>query len=70
MQVEYLHFVGDFTLLDAVKYCMKEAMTDDTVRHFSAWVERGNLPLFETNLIKVIYLVSYFRLLNILHVQN
>ncbi|XP_029674245.1 uncharacterized protein LOC115242241 [Formica exsecta] len=53
--IEYLHFVGGFTLHDAVKYCMKEAMTDDTIRHYSAWGERGNLPLFDTKLIKVIY---------------
>lgn len=53
--VEYLHFVGGFTLHDAIKYCMKEAMTDDTIRHYSAWGERGNLPLFDTKLIKVIY---------------
>ncbi|XP_067208182.1 uncharacterized protein [Linepithema humile] len=53
--VEYLHFVGGFTLHDAIKYCMKEAITDDAIQHYSAWGERGNLPLFETKLIKAIY---------------
>jgi len=53
--VQYLHFIGGFTLHDTVKYCMKEVMTDDTIKHYSAWGERGNLPLFDTKVIKVIY---------------
>ncbi|XP_011685134.1 PREDICTED: uncharacterized protein LOC105448326 isoform X2 [Wasmannia auropunctata] len=53
--VQYLHFIGGFTLHDTVKYCMKEVMTDDTIKHYSAWGERGNLPLFDTKVIRVIY---------------
>lgn len=55
MQVEYLHFLGGFTLHDAVKFCMKEIMTDETIKNYSAWGERGNLPLFDTKIIKAIY---------------
>ncbi|XP_028046312.2 uncharacterized protein LOC114254391 [Monomorium pharaonis] len=53
--VQYLYFVGGFTLHEAIKYCMKEVMTDDVIRYYSAWGERGNLPLLNTRLIKVIY---------------
>ncbi|XP_071578622.1 uncharacterized protein [Temnothorax nylanderi] len=51
--VQYLHYIGGFTLHDAIKYCMKEVMADETIRNYSAWEERGNLPLFDTKLIKV-----------------
>lgn len=54
-QVEYLHFLGGFNLHDAVKYCMKEAIADDAIKHYSAWGERGNFPLFEIKIIKAIY---------------
>ncbi|GAB1860764.1 DUF4806 domain-containing protein [Camponotus japonicus] len=53
--VEYLHFVGGFTLHDAIKHCMREAITDDAIQYYSAWGERGNRPLFETKIIKAIY---------------
>ncbi|KAL6265853.1 hypothetical protein P5V15_002674 [Pogonomyrmex californicus] len=53
--VQYLNFLGSFTLYDAIKYCMKKVITDDTIKHYSAWEERGNLPLFDTKLVKVIY---------------
>lgn len=53
--VKYFKFLGGLTLHDTIKYCFKEGLTDETIRHFSAWGERGNLPLSTTKLIKAIY---------------
>nr|XP_012219776.1 PREDICTED: uncharacterized protein LOC105670692 [Linepithema humile] len=53
--VEYLKFLGGFSVYDAVRFCMKEAISDETIQLYSVWGERGNLPLFDTRLIKVIY---------------
>ncbi|XP_067208565.1 uncharacterized protein [Linepithema humile] len=53
--VEYLKFLGGFSVHDAVRFCMKEAISDETIQLYSVWGERGNLPLFDTRLIKVIY---------------
>ncbi|XP_011707609.1 PREDICTED: uncharacterized protein LOC105462604 [Wasmannia auropunctata] len=53
--VEYFKFLGGLTLHDTIKYCFKERLTDETIRHFSAWGERGNLPLSTTKLIKAVY---------------
>lgn len=41
---------------------MREAITDDAIQYYSAWRERGNRPLFETKIIKVIY-GKFFRVI-------
>ncbi|XP_011864783.1 PREDICTED: uncharacterized protein LOC105560345 [Vollenhovia emeryi] len=53
--VQYLHFIGGYTLHEAIKYCMKEAVTDETINNYSVWGEQKNIPLFDTKLMKAVY---------------
>jgi len=47
--------MGSLTFNDAIKYCLKEELSDEAIRHFSAWGEWGNFPLSTIKLIKVVY---------------
>ncbi|XP_036149233.1 uncharacterized protein LOC118647798 [Monomorium pharaonis] len=53
--VDYLAFLGERNVHEAVIFCMKESISDVTIGHYSAWGERGNRPLFDTKIIKAIY---------------
>ncbi|XP_071574430.1 uncharacterized protein [Temnothorax nylanderi] len=46
--VDYFVFLGGRSVHEAVVFCLKESISDVTIRHYSVWGERGNRPLFDT----------------------
>ncbi|XP_032690705.1 uncharacterized protein LOC116853658 [Odontomachus brunneus] len=54
--VNYLHYVGGFSLKEALQLCLKEALSDELTRFFT-WFGRepGRHPFYNTRLAKAIY---------------
>lgn len=56
LQVDYFDFLGGYTLMESVKFAMKAAFTDSTLRLYSLWGEKDdNRPLAKTRILSAIF---------------